>query len=147
MACQACTVPLSTKHMAYFITCHCRYEALIREVLLGQHFPGIFFGSSVVHFINHQFMTHDFTTAVLCKGLQVGSIGFSVLSCHQQSDNGLLIGRSGRGVEDESNAAHGVCMHTHRIASLALSGCVPVSTEGMRTFPCCGVNQRMLFYC
>ena len=40
-------------------------------MLLGQHFPGLFFGHSVVRFINHQFMAHDFTTAVLRKGLQV----------------------------------------------------------------------------
>ena len=43
----------------------------MRDVLLGQHFPGLFFGHSVVRFINHQFMAHDFTTAVLRKGLQV----------------------------------------------------------------------------
>ena len=67
--------------MLHYITYHCRYEALIREVLLGQHFPGIFFGSSVMHFINHHFMTHDFTTAVLCKGLQVGAIVLHAVLC------------------------------------------------------------------
>lgn len=50
-----------------------RYEVLVREVLLGTQFPGAFFGCSVMRFINHQFMTHDFTTAVLRKGLQVGT--------------------------------------------------------------------------
>ena len=49
----------------------CRFETLVREVLLGQIFPGIFFGHSVMRFINDQFMAHDFTTAVLRKGLQV----------------------------------------------------------------------------
>lgn len=53
--------------------CLCRFETLVREVLLGRRFPGIFFGHSVMRFINHQFMTHDFTTAVLRKGLQVNS--------------------------------------------------------------------------
>ena len=43
----------------------------MREVLLGQHFHGVFFGHGVMRSINHQFMTHDFTTAVLRKGLQV----------------------------------------------------------------------------
>jgi len=51
--------------------CHHRFEAVVRDVLLGHHFPGLFFGHSVMRFINHQFMTHDFTTAVLRKGLQV----------------------------------------------------------------------------
>ncbi|DBA78540.1 TPA: hypothetical protein ACH3X2_007859 [Trebouxia sp. C0005] len=51
-----------------------RFEAVVREVLLGHHFPGLFFGHSVMRFINHQFMTHDFTTAVLRKGLQVACI-------------------------------------------------------------------------
>jgi len=57
--------------------CHHRFEAVVRDVLLGHQFPGIFFGHSVMRFINHQFMTHDFTTAVLRKGLQVK------LSLHQ----------------------------------------------------------------
>ncbi|KAL0049556.1 hypothetical protein WJX82_004745 [Trebouxia sp. C0006] len=51
-----------------------RFEAVVRDVLLGHQFPGIFFGHSVMRFINHQFMTHDFTTAVLRKGLQVACI-------------------------------------------------------------------------
>ena len=51
--------------------CVCRFETLVKKVLLGQRFPGVFFGHSVMRFINHQFMTHDFTTAVLRKGLQV----------------------------------------------------------------------------
>ncbi|DBA90133.1 TPA: hypothetical protein ACH3X1_003444 [Trebouxia sp. C0004] len=51
-----------------------RFEAVVRDVLLGHHFPGLFFGHSVMRFINHQFMTHDFTTAVLRKGLQVACI-------------------------------------------------------------------------
>ena len=59
------------------IFCRYRFEAVVRDVLLGQHFPGLFFGHSVMRFINHQFMTHDFTTAVLRKGLQVE------LSLHQ----------------------------------------------------------------
>ena len=49
----------------------CRFEAVVREVLLGTRFPGNFFGHSVMRFIDHQFLTHDFTTAVLRKGLQV----------------------------------------------------------------------------
>lgn len=56
----------------------------MRDVLLGQHFPGLFFGHSVVRFINHQFMAHDFTTAVLRKGLQVctAALLFTMLVCH-----------------------------------------------------------------
>ena len=57
----------------------CRFETLVREVLLGQRFPGVFFGHSVMRFINHQFMTHDFTTAVLRKGLQVRCQSLSCL--------------------------------------------------------------------
>lgn len=42
--------------------------------MLGLQFPGLFFGCSVMRFINHQFMTHDFTTAVLRKGIQVKAV-------------------------------------------------------------------------
>ena len=62
-----CGLRVTLNHCMFYY----RYEALVREVLLGLQFPGLFFGCSVMRFINHQFMTHDFTTAVLRKGLQV----------------------------------------------------------------------------
>eukprot|EP00891_Asterochloris_glomerata_P007571 jgi/Astpho2/7571/Aster-02477 len=51
-----------------------RLQALMRDVLMGPKFHGIFFGHQVIKFINTHFMEHDFTTAVFRKGLQVACI-------------------------------------------------------------------------
>lgn len=48
-----------------------RLEAVVRDVLLGPTFPGVFFGGRVIEFLDTLFMQHDFTVATLLRGFQV----------------------------------------------------------------------------
>ncbi|KAA6416560.1 MAG: origin recognition complex subunit 3-like, partial [Trebouxia sp. A1-2] len=50
------------------------------SMLEPQHFQLTSSMESVMRFINHQFMTHDFTTAVLRKGLQASSAAADMIS-------------------------------------------------------------------
>lgn len=51
-----------------------RLEAVVRDVLLGPIFPGVFFGGRVIEFLDTLFMQHDFTVATLLRGFQVASL-------------------------------------------------------------------------